>query len=340
MRRLLNRLGWSPRSWIRARKFHRVGWIAGRFRTPEAALRPRSAEHERRYYVYVPAELKSEDRVPLMIMLHGCKQNAEVFAEGTRMNRLADEHRFIVLYPEQCSRANPLRCWRWYERDTLHGQGDAALIAGIIRRVINNYPVDRARVYIAGISAGGAMASVVAFCYGEMLSACAIISGVMYGAAESGVDALAAMRGRTRKEPHVVVVEAARRAERSPEFLPALIIHGERDSTVHPSNADHLVQQFRSLAAHDSRAGPLLEVRERRILDQDRAYRQWDYLGNGQALVRKIVVEGLGHAWSGGDERHQFNDAAGPDASRLIWEFVSQFRRPERRDGTGAVAVG
>ena len=340
MRRLLSRLGWRPSSWFRRRKFHRIGWIAGRFRTSDTPPRPRSVDRERRYYVYVPAELKREDRVPLLVMLHGCQQDAEVFAEGTRMNRLADEHRFIVVYPEQSSRANPLRCWRWYERAALDGQGDAALIAGIVRRVIDNYPVDRARVYIAGISAGGAMASVLAFCYGKMFGACAIISGVMYGAAESGADALAAMRGRARKEPQVAAVEAARRARRSAEFLPALIIHGERDSTVHPANADHLVQQFRTLAAHDSRTGPLLEVEERRIVDQDRAYRQWDYLGNGQVLLRKIVIEGLGHAWSGGDERHRFNDAAGPEASRLIWEFVSQFRRPDGRYRTRAAAVG
>lgn len=341
MRRLLNRLGWSPRSWIRRRRFHRIGWIAGRFRAPGAALRPRSADHERRYYVYVPAGLKNQDRVPLLVMLHGCRQDARVFAEGTRMNQLADERRFIVLYPEQSSRANPLRCWRWYERETLDGRGDAALIAGIIHRVINNYPVDSARVYLAGISAGGAMASVLAFCYGEMLGACAIISGVMYGAADSGADAFAAMRGRTRRDPHAAAAEVARRTKRSPEFLPALIIHGERDSTVHPANADQLVRQFLSLAEHDgSRAGPLVSAEELRILDQDRAYRQCDYLAKGRVLLRKIVIEGLGHAWSGGNDRHQFNDAAGPDASRLIWEFVSQFRRRDPRYLAQALAVG
>ena len=330
MRRLLNRLRWSA-GWFRGRRLHRTGWIAGRFRIPDAALRPRSSDHERRYYVHVPAALRSQDRVPLLVMLHGCKQDAQVFAEGTRMNGFADEHRFIVLYPEQSSRANPLRCWRWYERETLEGQGDAALIAGMIQRVISKYPIDSTRVYVAGISAGGAMASVLAFCYGEMLSACAIVSGVMYGAADSGAEALAAMRGRTRKQPHVVAAEAARRPERSAGFLPTLIIHGDRDSTVHPANADQLVRQFRTLAEHGSRAARLAQLEECRIVDQDRAYRQCDYHGNGRVVLRKIVIEGLGHAWSGGDDRHEFNDAAGPDASRLVWDFVSQFRRVDRR---------
>jgi len=331
MRKLLNRLARSTRSWIRGRRFHRVGWIAGRFRTPQAELHLRSADRERRYYVHVPAGLKEHDRVPLLVMLHGCKQDARVFAEGTRMNRLADDHRFIVLYPEQSLRANALRCWRWYERETLAGRGDAALIAGIIRRVVDSYPVDSARVYVAGISAGGAMASVLVFRYGEMLAACAIVSGVMYGAAESVADAFAAMRGRAWKKLPVAAADAARGSERSPEFLPALIIHGDRDSAVHPANADQIAEQFHDLAeVFASRTGPLVEAEERRILDDDRPYRQRDYLANGRVVLRKMIVEGLGHAWSGGDDRHPFNEAAGPDASRLIWEFVSQFRRPGR----------
>ena len=295
---------------------------------PSAAPDLRSVDHERRYYVHVPAGLNERDRVPLLVMLHGCNQNARVFAEGTRMNQLADEHRFIVLYPEQCLRASPLRCWRWYERETLAGRGDAALIAGIIRRAINSYPVDSARIYVAGISAGGAMASILVFRYGEMLAACAIVSGVMYGAAESVVGALAAMRGRARNALAVETADASRGSERSAEFVPALIIHGDRDSAVHPVNADQIVKQFRSLAEVSvAQIGPLVEAEERRILEDERPYRQRDYLVKGRVLLRKIIVEGLGHAWSGGNDRHPFNEAAGPDASRLIWEFVSQFRR-------------
>jgi poly(hydroxyalkanoate) depolymerase family esterase len=261
-------------------------------------------------------------------MLHGCGQDGQILAEGTRMNALADQHRFIVLYPEQSLRVNPLRCWGWFDRDTLNGTGEAALIAALIKRTVSRYPIDPSRVYLAGISAGGAMAGVLAYCYGAMFAACAIASGVMYRAAESLSDALSAMRQGSRAAPQSVARRAAQNSSGGLAFVPTLVIHGDDDSTVHPRNADQIVEQLRAFAQHLGKSsGPLTESPELRVLSTDRAYRQRDYLDRKRILLRKIIVEGMGHAWSGGDERHPFNDGAGPDASRLIWDFVSMCRR-------------
>jgi poly(hydroxyalkanoate) depolymerase family esterase len=261
-------------------------------------------------------------------MLHGCRQNGQIFAQGTRMNALADAHRFIVLYPEQSVRANPLRCWRWFHRDTLTGAGEAALIAALVKRIVRRYPVDASRVYVAGISAGGAMAGVLAYCYGAMFAACAIASGVMYRGAESVMDAMSTMLRGSRAAPESLARDAAQNASGSVAFVPALVIHGDHDSTVHPRNAEQIIEQLRAFAqCVGMSSDPLIESPELRLSSTGRAYRQKDYLRNKRVLLRKIIVEGMGHAWSGGDGRYPFNDAAGPDASRLIWDFVSMFRR-------------
>ena len=172
------------------------------------------------------------------------------------------------------------------------------------------------------------MACVLTCCYGAMFAACAIASGVMYRAAESVTDAAAVMRQGSRAAPHLLAREAARDTSGCIAFVPSLVIHGDDDSTVHPRNAEQIVEQLQAFAQYTGRlSAPLLESPPLRLSGTRRAYRQQDYLQNRRVLLRKIIVEGMGHAWSGGDERHPFNDAAGPDASQLIWDFVSMFRR-------------
>lgn len=266
--------------------------------------------------------------MPLLVMLHGCGQDARGFAEGSRMNELANAHRFIVLYPEQSRSAHPLGCWRWFDPDTLDGAGEALLLARLISDVAARYPVDRARVYLAGISAGGAMTSILAMRYGATFAACAIVSGLMYKAADSVARALRAMRGESLTLPHDGAAHVLNGQSGHLSFVPALVIHGDRDSAVHPRNAHQIVEQFRTFAELSGElSDPLVEAAELRVVNGGRPYRQRDYLQKDRTLLRQIIVEGLGHAWSGGNDRYQFNDATGPDASRLIWEFVSAFRR-------------
>ena len=305
-----------------------AGWVAGRF---PHAVRGGAFRRQRDYFLYIPVTVGRRDRVPLLVMLHGCSQEAQTLAQGSRMNALADEHRFLVLYPQQSLRANAFRCWNWFEPRAAHGGGEAAAIAALVRDVARRYPIDRSRVYVAGISAGGAMAAILALCYGTLFAACAIVAGVMYRAADSALTGTQAMRNGARVSPeHTADVAASRRSHKA-GFVPALIVHGTDDSVVHPTNAEQIVRQFRRFAeVVDTAPEPWSDAVERHISGEGRSYRQRDYARGDQVLIRSILIEGLGHAWSGGDERLRFNDPAPPDASRLIWDFLSKFRRTVR----------
>ena len=305
------------------------GWVSGRF---PHALRAGAFRRQRDYFLYIPVTIGRRDRVPLLVMLHGWSQDARTFAQGSRMNALADEHRFLVLYPQQSPHANALRCWNWFENRIGHGVGEAAAIAALVRDVARRYPIDRSRIYVAGISAGGAMTAILAVCHGALFAACAIVAGVMYRAADSALAGTRAMRSGAALSPESTAEEAASRPSRKVRFVPALVIHGTHDSVVHPRNAEQIVRQFRRFAERSGTPpAPLADAAEQRLSTEGRSYRQRDYTRSNQLLLRSILIEGLGHAWSGGDERHRFNDSAQPDTSRLIWEFLSQFRRRESR---------
>jgi poly(hydroxyalkanoate) depolymerase family esterase len=301
------------------------GWRSGRY---PHALGSTTFRQRRDYFLYIPTTVTRRSRVPLLVMLHGCRQDVRSLAGGTRMNTLADEQRFIVLYPQQSLWANPWRCWNWFSSGARAGGGEAAAIVALVRHVARRYPVDRSRVYVAGMSAGGAMAATLACCHGAVFSACAIVSGLMYGAADSAVGAAQAMRTGARSSPESIAAEAARKASRRLRFVPALVMHGEDDTVVHPRNAEQIIAQFRKFAELTRPPQPLAEPVERYVTGNGRGYRQRDYARGNQVLLRSILIDELGHAWSGGDEREVFNDPTPPDASRLIWDFLSKFRRP------------
>jgi len=235
MRQALSRLAPS-----RALRSHLIsGWVSGRF--PQS-LRGGALRRQRDYFLYVPGGVRRRDRVPLFLMLHGCSQDARTLAQGSRMNELAEEHRFMVLYPQQSLHANPFRCWNWFEPRIGRGAGEAAAIVALVNAVARRYPIDRSRIYVAGISAGGAMTTILALCYGKLFAACAIVAGVMYGAAESALTGARAMRQGASVLPERIAEEAARRASRKASFVPALVIQGTDDSVVHPLNAEQIVR--------------------------------------------------------------------------------------------------
>jgi poly(hydroxyalkanoate) depolymerase family esterase len=289
------------------------------------------------YRLYLPSGAARRDRRALIVMLHGCGQDALGLAEGTRMNSLAEGGGCAVLYPQQSTQANPLRCWNWFEPASLAGQGEAALLAHLIDHIGGRHPIDARRIYVVGLSAGGSMACLLAVRHSRLFAACAIHSGVMFAAASSPVQALAAMRSG----PSSAAIAAARRAVRevgdSAVIVPTLVIHGGRDMTVNPVNADRILEQLRERAEFiDPGAGELVASGERRVDTGRSPYRQQDYTQRGRTVLRKVLVEGLGHAWSGGDARFEFNDATGPDASRLILDFVTQ---NQRDTGAGGAAL-
>ncbi|OWQ90449.1 phospholipase [Roseateles aquatilis] len=274
-------------------------WLAG-VATAAAGMR--------RFRLYRPAGIAAGERLPLLVMLHGCGQDAAGFSRSTRMNRLAARERFLVLYPEQSRLANPQRCWNWFETESGRAQGEAALILAAIDQVCLLYPADRDRVAIAGLSAGGSMAALLATRHPDRFKAVAIHSGVPPGLAHSTATALRAMQGRFASSP-------------SPDarpLPPLLVLHGTKDHVVVPSNAAEAARQWaRAAATTTERSRSAQRGRRHPMTVTD--------FKRGAAIAATLVeIDGLGHAWSGGAAKESFSDAGGPDASTMIWRFVAK----------------
>ena len=282
------------------------------------------ADGARAYHLFRPHDLKLApgEKLPLLVMLHGCGQTGRDFAASTRMNRLATRQRFLVLYPEQDRLHHPNGCWNWY--DTRSGKADreAASLMAAVDQVCLLYPVDRARIAVVGLSAGAGMAALLATRYPQRFAAVAMHSGVAPGAAQSTATALGAMRGQRVPAMPATAVGKALGAAAAGVALPALLVlHGDADTVVSASNAASAAAVWAT--ATGARAGP------ERVLQRGQRHpmRVTDFTHAGQTRVTLCQVAHLGHAWSGGAPQLPFSDAAGPDASKLVWAFVAkQFR--------------
>jgi poly(hydroxyalkanoate) depolymerase family esterase len=256
----------------------------------------------RRYRLYVPSRPATGPR-PLVVMLHGCKQDPEDFAAGTTMNLVAEASGCLVLYPEQAAHANHSHCWNWFEQAHQQaGSGEPSLIAGMTRQVLREHGGDPARVYVAGLSAGGAMAAVMAAAYPELYAAVGVHSGLAVGSARDLMSGLQAMKGKGGRKQ----VSPARR-------VPAIVFHGDRDAVVDPSNGQAVYRQFGAGARGES----LTEVEERgqghtRTMTLDAA---------GRVVAEHWNLHGAGHAWSGGSTAGSHAVASGPDASSEMLRF-------------------
>jgi poly(hydroxyalkanoate) depolymerase family esterase len=274
------------------------------------------------YALYLPPGAALE-HMPLVVMLHGCKQNADDFAQGTRINLLADRYGFAVLYPEQSKHEHAHRCWRWYDDSSAGGGGEAASVVSLVKAVVTQHGLDPERVYIAGMSAGAGLAALLAVRYPEVFAAVGLHSGVVFGEARSAVGAMDVMRRGSRTDP-VTLVDAALDVRAYPG-MPAVIVHGELDSVVTSRNAEQLTRQFLRLngfidAAGERRAG---EARQEKLHDGVVS----DYIKNGRRVVKTCIVRGLGHSWAGGDDTVAFHSAKGPDSAAVMWEFFKHQRR-------------
>jgi poly(hydroxyalkanoate) depolymerase family esterase len=275
-------------------------FVAGRFGEGRA---------QREFKLYVPPQA-AEQALPLVVMLHGCTQDPDDFAAGTRMNELARKQGCFVLYPAQSPQANPQRCWNWFKHThQQRGRGEPALLAALTRQVMAKHRIDPARVYVAGLSAGGAMAAILGQAYPDLYAAVGVHSGLASGAAKDLPSALAAMRSGADAE-----------ASEAPG-IPTIVFHGDADSTVHPANGHHVV---RASAARSD--GEPQAHRER--ANGGRNYTRHVHRSPaGDVLAEHWVVHGSGHAWSGGSRQGSYTDPAGPDATDEMLRFFLEHPR-------------
>ena len=316
----------------------------------------------RQYKLFVPAG-RSGETLGLILMLHGCTQTPDDFAAGTRMNEVAAERGFLVLYPAQAPRSNHSKCWNWFQPgDQRRGGGEPDLLASLTRHIVQTHPVDPARVYVAGLSAGGAMADILGREYPDVFAAVGVHSGLPQGAAHDIPSAFAAMRhgagAGAARGPDLAMFKAmgapsfqvpaaatpgspaamafanpagaagASAAQRSgASGAPTIVFHGDADATVHPSNGARVIGAALAGAAAAEVATERRSAGDRPVTRS--VHRRPQAGGDEPSLAEHWVVHGAGHAWSGGDPAGSYADARGPDASREMVRFFEE--HPRRR---------
>ena len=275
-------------------------FISGSF-TNAAGTRP--------YKLYIP-DGYSGKALPLIVMLHGCTQTPDDFAAGTRMNALAQERNCFILYPEQTQAANRSRCWNWFKRGhQRRDQGEPAIIAGMTREVISRYAINERKVYVAGLSAGGAMAAVMGAAYPELYAAVGIHSGLAVGSAHDVPSAFAAMRGTPRS--------SSSGARSGAGAVPLILFHGDRDKTVHPRNSEQVIESV-------GHTGTQASVEHGQVPNGHAYTRTLHKDATGRVLLEHWLVHGAGHAWSGGSPSGSYTDPKGPDAGLAMMRFFDQ----------------
>ena len=277
----------------------------------------------RNYKLYVPRsyDATAEKTFPLIVMLHGCTQSPDDFAAGTQMNTLAEQHGFLVLYPAQSANGNGSKCWNWFRGgDQLRDCGEPSLLAGMTQEVAHNFRIDDRRIFVAGLSAGAAMAVILGQTYPDIYSGVGVHSGLAYAAAHDVPSAFRAMQGL-----HDVTDESSRKPQHT-ALLPTIIFHGNRDTTVAEKNAGIIVQQ--ALAAHGG-AAPLSKAQSRGEAG-GRGFDCTVYRDEaGHDMIECWTIDGAGHAWSGGDRIGSYTDSTGPNASAEMLRFF--FALPPRQ---------
>lgn len=297
---------------VQARRQGPVGtgdWLSGVAPGPTGA---------RQFRIFRPPGVKFGERLPLMVMLHGCHQDATSFAASTRMNVVAARERFLVLYPEQDRLSNSQGCWNWFDTKSGRAYGEAGSIMRAIDQACMLYSADRERIGIAGMSAGASMAALLVTRYPQRFRAVTMHSGIPPGTADSALSALGAMRGRRLTNPRSASLGAT-----DVSWPPLLVIHGSSDGVVAPSNARAAVQVWASAAGAVAGFGRTVQRGKRHPMHVI------DFKRRGATVATLVEVERLAHAWSGGAANQHFSDRKGPDASRMAWAFTAKQFGPQ-----------
>lgn len=281
----------------------------------------------RRYKLFIPSAYRGQ-ALPLVVMLHGCTQTPDDFATGTRMNMLAEERACCVVYPEQTQTANMSKCWNWFKASHQHrDQGEPAIIAGLVRELLLTYGLDRERVYVGGLSAGGAMAVILGRAYPELFAAIGVHSGLPYAAAHDLPSAFAAMHTRVVADHGIAHRETSQAVHGG---IPSIVFHGDRDATVHPSNGEEVVSQSAAATefSADDSSSAATEETYAAVTPGGHSYTRRIFKdGNGKVTVEYWLVHGAAHAWFGGDPRGSHTDPKGPDASKEMIRFFLERAR-------------
>jgi poly(hydroxyalkanoate) depolymerase family esterase len=308
----------------------RLGGLAFPAPTGKTALLPDGAQFlsatfsnpagTRHYKLYVPSSYEGQP-VPLIVMLHGCTQSPDDFAAGTRMNAAAEEHACLVVYPAQTSAANISKCWNWFSvGDQQRNRGEPSLIAGITREVMQQYSVDPRRVYVAGLSAGAAAAAIMGAAYPDLYAAIGVHSGLACGVASDLPSAFAAMRQGKNGRGHRTAVWSD--TSKGRRVVPAIVFHGDRDTTVHPCNGDEVIAQSTLATSLETR------VEKGRVIGGHTYSRTLHANTSGETLLERWLIHGAGHAWSGGSLAGSYTDPRGPDATKEMLRFFLEHPRP------------
>jgi poly(hydroxyalkanoate) depolymerase family esterase len=267
----------------------------------------------RTYKLYIPSSYVGQ-ALPLLVMLHGCTQSPDDFAAGTRMNLLAEENTFLVAYPAQTRSANPSKCWNWFkESDQRRDRGEPSLIAGITRQIMREFPIDSGRVYVAGLSAGGAAAAILGITYPDLYAGVGVHSGLACGSARDIPSAFAAMR-----QGGAATTVTRRRCE---SIVPTIVFHGDCDRTVNSINGEQIISQSKAAARLET------EISQGIAPGGIRFTRTIQANETGRTLVEQWILHGAGHAWSGGSPAGSYTEPRGPDASREIVRFFLTSRK-------------
>lgn len=272
-----------------------------------------TAGGSRAYKLYIPSA--HEEASPLIVMLHGCNQSSDDFAAGTRMNFAAEERGCFVVYPEQPQAANASKCWNWFRPgDQTRERGEPALIAGITRQIIAAHKIDPHRVYVAGLSAGGAAAAIMGEAYPDLFTAVGVHSGLACGSAHDLASAFGAMNGQAPRSGH-------NNRRSGAKAMPTIVFHGDRDATVHPCNGGKVIARALAEAELQSRT-------ERGTAASGHRFSRYvRHDAEGRRILELWELHGAGHAWSGGSSAGSFTNPSGPDATREMIGFFLEHRR-------------
>ncbi len=282
--------------------------------------------------LYIPQNIQQP--APVMVMLHGCLQTGETFAVSTQMNQVAEQNGFVVIYPDQSRVNNPLKCWNWFEpaNHQRTANNEMQVILDLIGLAAEQVPLDLQRVYVAGLSAGGGMAANLMGCYSDFFAAGAVHSGLAFAAATSVGEAQSVMRNPQRLNPQTLAEKAINCVGEKGRTIPVFAVHGLNDTIVAMGHSQVLIQQFAiyndffdDRQINGSVSDEVFATRD--IKDAPKQATLISYNRGQYPFLSSLIVDRMDHAWSGGKAGEQYSDPEGPNASRLIWMFVSPHKR-------------